>query len=297
MNRWEKLKKDGFVKLDSELLVNSDVRELEVLAGKVFDNLDRNHPDYLCTNGGAEGILRFPQHSEKALFLINKILADYSVKSLLKNALGDNYKIWQINLRRASPKDQGLYLHQDAPGELGMCVMLSDNMSGDGSTIFLPGSHLWPKRMDEYQLVIPPFLVRLFKFALKTLRGGSGDVAIFFNRTWHGRTANNSEQVKYVILISFFGEDAKLKFEGYGKWSSEFINRYKHLDVVRLIDAEPSQTTTHIEAREREKNFTLDLEEIEKVQFSLLHIWIGLMRLVVFLGRFVLKISRLRGER
>ena len=79
-----------------------------------------------------------------------------------------------------------------------MTIILSDNPNGNGSTCFLPGSHLIKTRMKEWDIETP-FLVRTINFVLKKTPGKIGDGYLFFNRTWHGRSINKSKEEYDVI--------------------------------------------------------------------------------------------------
>ena len=98
--------------------------------------------DYIPPNAGSEVILRFPQQSKEAFFIIEKFLNNKNIKTILSKSLGSKYKLRQIGLRRSLSGDPGMYLHQDGIGETNIGILLSDNEEGLGSTIFLPSSHL-----------------------------------------------------------------------------------------------------------------------------------------------------------
>lgn len=134
------------------------------------------------------------------------------------------YKIWQIDFRRSKPGDSGLYLHQDAPGQLNIAVLLSDNSTGDGATIFLLSTHRIARRMKDLRVEVPPRVIRLAPFLFSPLTGRAGDISFFFNRTWHGRFANRSSRSYDVILIGFFPAGAQMGFPPpYVAWSPEIL--------------------------------------------------------------------------
>lgn len=231
----------GFVNI-GPILSNNEILDLSKLSRKAFERVANknkaniNHSDYIPKNSGVEGLMYLPQHNARIAQLIDKILSNKSVSSILKDVLGHSYKIWQINFRRSSPNDRGLYIHQDAPGETNLCILISDNKKGSGATVFLRGSHLVKETMKKWKIELPPILLRWLSFFFTPLTGNKGDVAFFFNRTWHGRFRNIETHYFDVILISFFPAGCTYGFKGYGSWSPKFIESVKGSLLGKLID-------------------------------------------------------------
>ena len=196
----EQFKRDGFTKVNTFGLTNNDALILSKLSNKLFDFyrskklIKSDFINYSPPSEGSEVISRFPEHDKKAFKIIEKILRNKNLKNILKRLLGTNYKLRDCSLRRSLPGDKGLYLHQDGIGETNLTIILSDNPNGNGSTCFLPGSHLIKTRMKEWDIETPPFLVRTINFVLKKTPGKIGDGYLFFNRTWHGRSINKSKE-------------------------------------------------------------------------------------------------------
>ena len=122
-----KLKSDGFVNAGQLGLSVKESAELRRLADEVDSNLASDHPLYLSPKGGAGGVDCLPQLHPEIAKLIDKVVSNAKVKSILQSVLGENYKIAQINLRRAYMGDRGLSLHQDAPGQVNLAIFLSEN--------------------------------------------------------------------------------------------------------------------------------------------------------------------------
>lgn len=232
----DELKQRGFANFGSFALSQSEVRELVALTDNVLEGIGPEHPDFIRVESGAGGVMRLPQHHPRIAELLDRVLVNATVKSILLSLLGADYKIWQVNLRRSSPGDDGLYLHQDALGETGLCLMLTDNQDGSGATVFLPGSHVLPKRMKEWRIETPPFLIMRLRRLFAPMAGKAGDIGVFFNRTWHGRFSNRSSQIHNVVFISFFPAGHCLGYEGYGDWSAEFLASVQGSELGRLID-------------------------------------------------------------
>lgn len=235
-------KRNGFASAGQLALTRAEVDELASLSNQAFAAVrdasaaGEKHPDYLPPTLGVEGMMRIPQQHPRIAQLLDKVVSDDKVRTVLDDVLGPDYKIWQANHRRSIPGDKGLYLHQDARGETNLCILLSSNPSGAGATVFLPGSHLVKTRMKQWRIEVPPVLLRWLSFLFHPLTGAAGDIAFFFNRTWHGRTHNPSTQSFDVILISFFPAGAAFGFNGYGEWSPEFLTSMQGTRLGALIN-------------------------------------------------------------
>ena len=236
------LKKKGFASAGQLALARAEVDELASLSNQAFATVreasadGEKHPDYLPPTSGVEGLLRIPQQHPRIAQLLDKVVSDDKVRAVLDDVLGPDYKIWQANFRRSIPGDRGLYLHQDSRGETNLCILLSSNPSGAGATVFLPGSHLVNMRMKEWRIEVPPLLLRWLSFLFTPLTGAVGDIAFFFNRTWHGRARNQLAHSFDVILISFFPAGAAFGFKGYGEWGPEFLTSLQGTRLGALID-------------------------------------------------------------
>lgn len=232
----DELKRQGFVNLGPSLLSETEINELCTLSKNTFEETSQDHPDYLPAESGARGIRRLPQHHPRIAELLDQVVTNSTFKRTLENLLGSGYKISQVNMRESSPGDRGLYLHQDAPGEFGVIILLSDNANGCGATALLPCSHLVPRRIKDFRVEIPPSLLMFLRFLFTPLTGNAGDVCFFFHRIWHGRFSNQSSNAYDAIFISFFPAGHCLGYEECGDWSSEFLSAIRGTELGRLID-------------------------------------------------------------
>jgi non-heme Fe2+,alpha-ketoglutarate-dependent halogenase len=236
------MKTAGFAKAGQIALTAQEVAELKALAERAFASVRSGgggadkHPDYIPPKSGVEGVMRIPQQHPRIAALLDKLVCDPDVRTVLEGALGPVYKIWQANFRRSVPGDLGLNLHQDGYGETNICILLTTNETGSGATVFAPGSHLVPQTLKQWRSEAPPFVVNRLKFLFTSATGVLGDVAFFFNRTWHARLANPSSQPYDVILISFFPANAAFGFDGYGEWSPDFLASIRGTRLGELID-------------------------------------------------------------
>jgi putative 2OG-Fe(II) oxygenase len=255
----ETLRRNGFANGGPIAYTAGDeFAELAGLVKSVYAGLPDGHPDRLQAALGTEGCRRVPEHHPRITALLDQVLTTPAIREVLDDVLGDGYRIWQINHRRSAPGDPGLYLHQDAVGEFNMVLMLSDNPSGDGATIFLPGSHRIPRRMIDLQVAVPPKLIALTTFLFAPLKGRCGDVGFFFNRTWHGRFANHSSNAFDVLLVSFFPADASAeRASAADSWSAEFRSVTAGTAIGNLID--PPATGP---ARHAGRPFVLAIEDL-----------------------------------
>ncbi len=207
------LKKYGFVNANSLKLSSNDVSRLRYLCRAQYSlekqkalNLNQS-ADRNVKTANPFGLSRLPEHHPEIAQILNQLLKNSLVKYLLETILGPNYKIWQITYRRSEPGDRGLFLHQDGVGETNISILLSDNHSVNGSTAFLPCSHHLPRLLQTLNLSVPPELITyLSPLFLQHLNGYAGDIGLFFNKTWHCRHCNSSNQIYDVILISLFPE-------------------------------------------------------------------------------------------
>lgn len=233
------LKKVGFVNAGKIGLTAEEINELSNLAKITFKKFRNNEMkkkfanDYIPPKEGSEIVTRYPQQDPRAYELIEKLLNNKQIQSVLENVLGKNYKLRQIGLRRSLNPDRGLYLHQDAKGETNLGIMLTDNYGGNGSTFFLPSSHLVKTRMKVWNIETPPSVMKFFSLVMKKISGGKGDCFFFFNRTWHGRSPNYYNKYNDVILISFFPESAGFEIDS---WDRDFLNSIKGSTFYNLIN-------------------------------------------------------------
>jgi putative 2OG-Fe(II) oxygenase len=264
------LMEKGFVNAGRLALSNTEISELANLSRQTFNSVrdvsysGDKHPDFISPTTGVEGLMRLPQLNSRIAQILDKLVSDDHVQAVLKAALGLDYKIWQVNYRKSVPGDQGLFLHQDSVGETNLCIMLGDNASGDGATLFLPGSHLVSARMKKWGIETPPFLLRRLGLLFIRLTGKAGDICFFFNRTWHGRSHNSTNLTFDVILMSFFPCGASFGFEGYGEWSTDFLNDSSETRLGRLIN--PSIGTQKLEDGRYK---VISLSKVESVPFAI----------------------------
>lgn len=234
------LKQQGFVNLGKVPALSHVADELAQLISDVRAELPPNHPHSLAAEEyGGGGLRGVPQHHPRIARLLDDIVSNADVRRVLVSVLGADYKIWQIDFRRSVPGDKGLFVHQDAPGQVNICLLLSDNPRGEGATVFLRGSHLVPPRMKDLQISIPPYLLMSLRRLFTPMAGYAGDIGFFFNRAWHGRFANASSEYSDVVLLGFFPAGGRMGFAPpYMKWSPEFLESIKGTELGRLLDSD-----------------------------------------------------------
>tara|TARA_B100001059_G_C17828077_1_gene582776 strand:- start:966 stop:1910 length:945 start_codon:yes stop_codon:yes gene_type:complete len=234
-------KEEGFINAGQMILTKDEIIELSNLCNEVYLKLsndnkgNKTEKDLIVNKSGNCGFVRVPEHHHRLADLLNKVVSNQKIKEILEEVLGQDYKIWQIVFRKSLKGDNGLSLHQDAFGETNMCILLTDNISGNGSTFFLPKSHLLKKRIKDYGITIPLIFLKYISFLFKSFKGKKGDIGFFFNYTWHGRNLNNYKDSD-VILFSFFPPTAAIGFEefGYPIWSHDFTRQKTELS--KLVD-------------------------------------------------------------
>jgi len=256
----KKLKRKGFVNIGSSIFTEYEINELSKLSKQVYINLPDKHLDRISAEQGGEGVRRLPQHNSRIASIINKMFSHKAVKKILTDMMGSEYKIWGIHFRRSFPGESGLYLHQDALGQVSIALSLDDNSDGEGATFFVPGSHWVPESLKKLNLELSHKLVSPLRFLFSPLLTRRGDISIFTNRTWHGRLPNKTNQAHDVILIGMFPETCKF---GYENWSNEFIDSIEGQELHNLIEY-PNNPTISLD---RENN--LDVSILKEEIFSL----------------------------
>ena len=125
----DQIKNEGFANAGQLALTNNESLKLAELCRKYFKEIKNSkndkYKDYIKASGGFEGITRLPEHDPDLAMLLNKVIENESVSQILKEIMGNDYKIWGINYRVASAGDKGLSLHQDSYGETNLSILLS----------------------------------------------------------------------------------------------------------------------------------------------------------------------------
>jgi putative 2OG-Fe(II) oxygenase len=228
--RIEEFKQQGFVNLGSTFLDKEQIDELCTITKTIFETMPNDHPDVI-RDDGVEGVLNLPLYDLRVGLLVNKILSKSAFRDFLNELLGHGYKIWDISMRRSSPGNKGLYLHQDGVGQINMAINLDDNCQGKGSTALLPSSHVLKSSIRKLKAEVPPVILNWLSFLFVPLAGSKGDISLFSNRVWHGRFNNLEDSPHDVLFIGFFPE-------GYSysrPLPEELINYYQGTALGELL--------------------------------------------------------------
>lgn len=140
--------------------------------------------------------------------LLEKVASHPAVMETLRGVMGPDFKLWQVTLREAKPGGIGQNLHQDSTGGVNFSILL-DETNGEGTTVFLRGSHTWPISIVDFGswLQKPSRLKRL----LTTAAGKPGDVFFWLNRTWHGRNPGPRPSIAVMFAFHAAGSTYPLK--------------------------------------------------------------------------------------
>lgn len=192
-------KKKGIAKGKAEVLSIDEIQKLQELI------LDKKNK-YLEKNEVSHNIIGIDKNIDK---LIEKVLTNLEIKTTLEKILGKDYLLRLCSVRYNEPNDKGLALHQDSIGEIGLMILLNDQP--DGSTVFFPGSQLFPsdKHLASKVSWNSLKLSNISKFFLFAGKGKAGDYFYIHKRTWHGRKPGLSKKTKMTIFISFYPVSAK----------------------------------------------------------------------------------------
>lgn len=194
------LMKKGITQGESNLLSTIEIKELE--------NLILKSKDEHLKKGAFQNIVGIDERIDE---LLEKILINPEVQHTLLKLLGKNYYLRHISARYNEPDDNGLAMHQDSHGELGLMILVNEQLNG--STFFFPGTQLIPSEKHMAQKVSWNSLkfINITKHFLTLANGNAGDYYYFFNRTWHGRLPGNSNKTKLSLFFAFFPVSAKRK--------------------------------------------------------------------------------------
>jgi hypothetical protein len=200
--------------------------------------------------------LALPGKSKTLDAMIEHILTDPAMRTVLQRIGGANFKIRDINARRMT----GLYnvgdlfnppleWHRDGPMEFGIGILLTDVDEGDAPTGFIKGSHKFagdPRRdailgMPFYTRIAKegpwrvglkwltrcnPFSRRLWRKVLEknvaSASGQQGDIYIFINQAWHSRMENRNGKKSVVVLMGVWPSEAPFSV-GTRKWPEETL--------------------------------------------------------------------------
>ncbi len=239
--------KDSITKLMSAKVESWENRHLYPADHYLLPTFSNNDWNVLSNILGRDPIL----DQELDCFFQNQIISD-----ILNKVIGSDYQIWELSARTSNPNDKGLSLHQDARGELGISILLDDQLSKSGTTALIKGSHRFPvgcreSGIEEYlsPKIMSPFIT--------PATGIAGDVYIFFKKTWHGRIRKKKTTPPTTALIF-----------GLFPTSCDFKRFNIPEDVLACI---PSFTRTHLSGAEStrlsQKNSSYLMDKIYDSQF------------------------------
>lgn len=160
------------------------------------------------------------------------------VRTFLERSLGSGYRLHSAALRMARPGAERIRMHQDQPGETKLSILLSDALAKDGSTVFVPGSHAWPRMLNCL-----PFTPDLVDRHTRGTIGRAGDAYVFTGRIWHGRPFNEAT-TNLVLLISFIPRgtpyEVRLPAPGSKPHFGAYLNRILAEQPVAPTDVGPA---------------------------------------------------------
>jgi ectoine hydroxylase-related dioxygenase (phytanoyl-CoA dioxygenase family) len=133
-----------------------------------------------------------------------KAILTPSVLALVTYLVGESCALTAMNGVIKGPGEAALRLHSDTPqpnplpAYAQICNatwLLSDTSAENGSTIFVPGSHLWCRS---------PLGDETLRYDLaKPLETPAGSVVIWHGNTWHGALARSAPGLR-ITLITYF---------------------------------------------------------------------------------------------
>jgi len=233
---------DGFCIIKKNFFSKIEINKIEEILDKLVESQNPNIEINKKVMGGKSLVLlNFIDENLELKNYINKIFADKEIISIIKNNIGENFKIKEIGYRVSYPGDEGLHLHQDADGENGLVLNLGGNESYNGKTCFIKSSHhfsniknLIKKDSISYRLI------KISKFFLDFVDYSAGSILMFDNKVWHGRFPNQTNVPAKALLFGIYKEGSTINFEPEKNLFSKNINKLDlkkyELDRLRCLN-------------------------------------------------------------
>tara|TARA_B100001121_G_C18649219_1_gene603213 strand:- start:344 stop:1240 length:897 start_codon:yes stop_codon:yes gene_type:complete len=270
------LMKKGIVKGKSQLLTDSEIKELEKL---ILKNKDK-HPKK--EGKVSQNIIGIDQRIDE---LLEKIITNPEVHDTLEKVLGKNFLIRQIIARFNEPTDKGLTLHQDAPGETSLLVLV--NNQPEGSTVFFPGSQLIPSEKHTAAKVSwnSLKLIKITKYFLMSAIGNAGNYYYFLHRTWHCRTPGKNDGTNISLFFNMFPVSAKRKEFVHESAYNSMINWefVKQPHLKKMISRKNYQSAIDAFEKDADKTYSLSMKTNTYNQISKNKLYFTFMILKILL--------------
>ncbi len=249
----EKLLEDGFVKITNVFSrsqlerIKSSIKNLMYLKIEPWENRHLYPKDYYLlptfSNDDWDVLSNILGRDPILDQELDRFFQNQLISSLLNKVIGSDYQIWELSVRTSNSTDKGLSLHQDAKGELGILILLDDQLSKSGTTALIKGSHRFPVgcRESGIEEFLSPKIMAPF---ITPATGVAGDVYVFFKKTWHGRVKKNKATLPTSALI-------------FGLFPSAYDFRRFNIpkDILECI---PSFTREHLYPSEKTSSFQKD---------------------------------------
>ena len=133
---------------------------------------------------------------------MRRFFDDDRLVEMCEKVVGKNFRIYSLGLRQITPNSRALSLHQDSFGIFSLSIPLNDVTSNEGTTLFLPKSHLYPLSISNKLFSVP---ASFFEFMCTPHLCNLGDLGLFFTKTFHA--ARKGSRKSTVILIGLVGEE------------------------------------------------------------------------------------------
>ena len=202
------LNKNGFVKITG-LLDSKQIQTLQTECAQLLQSPAASWNNYTQYSDRQEwksalfsqrkrsrNYFDFIGLSSKIDDILNTVLGCPKIDMALRKNLGPKFRLWFAQIRQSTAHAKHLRMHQDLKQEISLCILIEDAPTKSGVTVFLPGSHRWPRILKFFPFLTP----RMFdRFTVGTT-GKAGDIFLFLNDTWHGRSKSESKSNTSVLL-------------------------------------------------------------------------------------------------
>jgi putative 2OG-Fe(II) oxygenase len=192
-----------------------EINKIEEILNKLIESqnpdieIDRN-----VVGGKSLVMQNFIDENLELKNYINKIFASKEILSVIKNNIGENFKIKEITYRKSYSGDEGLHLHQDADGENGLTLNLGGVESHYGKTCFIKSSHHFStiNKLINRGSISHRF-IKIFKFFLDFIDCSAGSIVMFDNKVWHGRFPNKSNATSSALMFALYKGGSTITFQ------------------------------------------------------------------------------------
>lgn len=200
------LKADGYVLVEN-VLDATTLQQVRDRVEELYETEGENAGAEFRLEPGARRLANLVDKGE----IFERLIANEIILNLVRQVLGDNFKLSSFNARSANPHSSDAQpLHCDAgavPDDTGFWVcntiwLLDDFTPENGATRVIPGSQNW-RQLPQDELADP---VATHPQEVLVL-GPAGSVVVMNTHAWHGGTANRTNRHRRALHAFYCRSD------------------------------------------------------------------------------------------